>query len=247
MILGASRTPFQRPAGASPNFRAKLPNTGFYSHFHPFTNVTHAMGSEPMYRPPLPPYMGPMYMPDVPAPQPIVSTPPVAPTAPAIPKAGGVAGFGFSGFGSTGGTRAMGHSHVDPYMVMRAGVIPGVSPSASNLRAGVRNAGARVQASMPYQTAPLPPAPVVPVVVAVPTGAPAAPPATGIKGFMDAMLGRPRRAHRFIQAFVPAPQMASEQCETIGPRRDGLFVTICGGRVTQISDGQGNVRQNPYA
>jgi hypothetical protein len=244
MILGATRTPFQRPAGASPNFQPKLPNSGFFTHFHPLTQVTHAMTSAAgMYRPAYNNYMGPSELPAVPLP-----APPVVPVAPVVPKAGGVAGSGFGGFGSTGGTMPMGHSHVDPYMVMRAGVIPGVSPSGSNIRNGVRNAGQRIQRSMPFQTAPLapeaaPPA-VTPVVVAVPT--PAAPLATGIKGFLGAVFGVPRRrSHRFIQTFIPAP--VNEQCERIGPRRDGLFVTICGGRVTQYSDAQGNVRQNPYA
>jgi len=176
MILGQGRTSgFTRPSGASPNFQPKLPNTGFYSHFHPLALVTRSMSSTGGYMPPLNPGMGPAPLPMVPAPA--VQAP--APMAPAVPKAGGVAGaFGGAGFGSTGGVQ--GHMHVDPYMVMRQGVIPGVAPSGRNIRAGVNNAGARVNSSMPFQTAALPPPPPPPAPMPAPT-------ATGIKGFLGAL------------------------------------------------------------
>ena len=51
---------------------------------------------------------------------------------------------------------------------MRSGWIPGVSPSGSNIRAGVRDAGARIQRSMPFQTAPLPEPPPPPPPPAAP-------------------------------------------------------------------------------
>jgi len=244
MILGATRTPFQRPSAASGSYTPQLPHTGFFSHFHPLTQVTHAMRSASMYRPPLVPSMGPQPLPTVAAPA------PAAPVAPTVPTPGGTAGFGGSGFGSHG---AMQHAHVDPYMIMRQGVIPGVSPSGSNIRAGVRNAGARVHRSMPFQTAPLPPPP--------PPPAPPMPamPATGVKGFLGALsdhLGFPRsygrRSRGFFSRHAMLPEMpnnaiAANSCETIGPRSDGLYVTICNGQVTSYSDGQGNVRANPYA
>ena len=243
MILGATRTPFQRPAAANGSYTPQLPHTGFYSHFHPLTQVTHAMRSASMYRPPLVPSMGPQPLPSVAAP----AAQPAAPVAPTVPTPGGTAGFGGSGFGSHG---AMQHAHVDPYMIMRQGVIPGVFPSGANIRAGVTNAGARVRRSMPFQTAPLPPPP--------PPPAPPMPamPATGVKGFLGALsdhLGFPQRRHRssfFSRWRSPMAELmpvAANSCETIGPRSDGLYVTICNGQVTQYSDGQGNVRANPYA
>lgn len=154
MILGQPRTDgFTRPAGANPNFQPRLPGVGFYSHFNPFAKVMERMASASgFYRPGLPPTMGPVPLPSIPDPV------PVAPVAPTVPKAGGTAGFGdASGFGSTGGVRN--HFHVDPYRVMRGGYFPGISPSGSNIRAGVRMAGQRVHNSMPFQTRPLPPLP----------------------------------------------------------------------------------------
>jgi len=35
-------------------------------------------------------------------------------------------------------------------------------------------------------------------------------------------------------------------CETVGPRLDGTYVTICDGRVTAVSDGNGNVHRRPF-
>lgn len=247
MILsGPNRTSlFTRPAAASGSFQPKLPFTGFFSHFHPLTQVTHSMRSARMYSPPLVPSMGPHGLPAVAAPA------PAAPVAPPVPTPGGTAGFGGSGFGSTG---CMQHAHVDPYSVMRMGVIPGVSPSGSNIRYGVSHAGERVHRSMPFQTAALlplapPPAPVVAVPVV---------PATGVKGFLGALsdhLGFPqrrwwqRRSHAMhpAQAVLNPMAVASGGCERLGPRSDGLFVTICNGQVTSYDDGQGNSRPNPYA
>lgn len=240
MILGQARTPFQRPAGASADFQPKLPDVGFYSHFQPFTNAMLPMGARSMYRPPLPPQMGPVPLPPTPAPA--LPAVPGAPVAAASPAPGGVAG---AGFGSTGGTRGFGRSHIDPYMVMRAGIIPGVSPSGSNIRNGVTNAYARVNGGRPYQTAPLPPppAPMPPAVTAVV-------PSTGIKGFLGA-LGFPptikQRRHPKRHWWSGEPVAADpSSCERIGPRLDGMYVTICNGRVTAIDDGKGNTQQNPY-
>lgn len=209
MILGqpATRTGgYQRPAGASPNFHPQLPRTRFYSgNFNPFAQVTFPMSSaRGVYRPPLQTNMGPTMLPDVPA-----------PVAPLVPKAGGVASaFSGSGFGSTGGTRM--HSHVNPYMTMRQGTFPGILPSGANIRAGVRNAGARVNRSYPFQTAELP---------ALPPPPPPMPAPSATHGLMGALFGRSKQP----------------RCETIGPRADGLYVTICDGRVVSVQDGQGNV------
>jgi hypothetical protein len=237
MILGQTRTPLDRPAAASGSFQPKLPHTGFYSHFHPLTMVTHAMRSQPgMYRPPLPGPQGPQVLPNVPAP---VAT--AAPTAPTVPTPGGTAGFGGMGFGSTGGTK-MHHAHVDPYMVMRSGMIPGVSPSGSNIRAGIHNAGARVQRSMPFQTAALPPD--MPPPAPMPMPMPAA-----THGFYGAF-GAPRRRRHWLSRLI-TPETVNEVaerdasnpggCETYPPRADGIKVTVCNGRVVKYEDANGNV------
>ncbi len=255
MILGtpqsarAARTPFTRPEAASGAYVPQLPSVGFFSHIHPLYQVTHAMRSAGMYRPPLPPSMGPHGMPPVAAPATAAAA--AAAVAPTVPKPGGTAGFGGSGFGSTGGVQA--HSHVDPYMVMRQGVIPGVFPNGSNIRAGITNASARVHGGFPYQTAPLPPPPPPPP--PAPVAMPAVP-ATGVKGLMGVLsdhlgFGAPRRRPGFFfQRMLSARPMgpvAVPSCERIGPRSDGLFVTICNGRVTEYSDAAGNTRANPYA
>lgn len=231
MILGQARTSgFTRPAGANPNFQPSIPATGYYSHLQPFPQAGMLpMASYSAYRPPFQAQMGPTALPAVPAPAPI--TP--APIGPTVPKEGGTAGFGSSGFGSTGGVKA--HSHVDPYMVMRAGIIPGVFPSGSNIRAGVRNAGMRVHASLPFQTAPLPPPPPPPAPVPVPAA---------VHGYYFG--AAPRKRSWFARNFL-TPQPGEESCETIGPRKDGLYVTICNGRVVNYSDGKGNVQAYPYS
>lgn len=255
MILGATRTSgFQRPAGANPNFQPRIPNVGFYSgNFFPFSNVMERMSADMLYRPPLPGPLGPQVLPNVPPPAAPAAVPDASPVGPVVPKPGGTAGFA-GAFGSTGGTGG-GHMHVDPYMVMRNGVIPGVSPSGSNLRAGVRNAGSRVHRSMPFQTAPL--APLPPPVSPTPSAPaiPAAPAAKsgGVQGLMGALFGYPMaKPHRwsFPPIFVRGrrrPTVAQESCEKVGPRLDGSYVTICNGRVTQVSDANGNTLPNPWA
>ncbi len=233
MILGQPRTDgFTRPAGANPNFQPKLPHTGFFTNIHPFAKVTRRMASASgFYMPGLPGPMGPVPLPSVPAPA------PVAPVGPPIPKAGGTAGFGdASGFGSTGGVRA--HMHVNPYRVMRGGYFPGIMNNGSNIRAGVRMAASRVHSSMPFQTRELSPLPLPPAVM------PATPVPGQTKGLFGALFGRSHR-RSFFSPFAPA--MAQQQCERIGPRGDGLYVTICNGRVTQVSDAAGNVHNDPFS
>jgi len=233
MILGTSRTPFSTPAAALPGFTPKLPNTGYYSHFHPLTQVTHAMVSAPgMYRPPLQPQMGPTMLPDVPMPA------PAAPVAPALPKPGGVSGFGF---GSTGG---VGHSHVSPYRTMRQGFIaPGTMPSGANIRSGIQNAGARVQRSFPFQTAPLPPPPPPPAPV------PAATHGFGRTWHMSPMTvhGRAPRRRRNWFSRMWAPETIHEvaaqgpSCEWVTDSVSQISKQICDGRVVAYRDAQGNV------
>lgn len=225
-----------------------LPKTGFYSHnIWPFSQVMGRTHAYPAYHP-VNPRVGPQQMPQI-APPPVAS--PMAP-APGPSPAGTSGAFGGAGFGSSGGVRP--HSHIDPYNVMRSGMIPGVSPSGSNIRAGYANAGARVEASMPFQSRPFPVAPPAPSL------SPALTPA-GTAGFGGAGLGgswwnpftwfsspsRPTGAqmvaaqtHGFGAARRP------RQCEVIGPRLDGTRVTICNGRVTQVEDANGNVLWNAY-
>ncbi len=249
MILGSNRTPFSTPSAAIPGFQPKLPHTGFYSHFHPLTLVTHAMVSaKGMYRPPLQAGMGPQALPDVPMPGPVP-----APVAPALPGPGGTSGFSGFGFGSTGGTR--GHMHVSPYMTMREGIIPGVMPSAANIRAGVTNAGARVHRSFPFQTAPLPPPP--------PPPAPVAPAAAATHGFGRAgwragahpAAHAPVRRRRNWLSRMWAPEtiheVAAQQgptCEWVTDSVSGISKQICDGRVVAYKDAQGNIlRPGDYA
>lgn len=242
MILGTNRTPFDPPVPP----HARLPHTGFYSgNVWPFSEVTTRMRAFPAYRPPLVPTMGPQMLPAVPLPP-----PPPAPNGAAVaatqvpssaPASAAMHGsFGGAGFGSTGGVRS--HFHVDPYMVMRSGWIPGVSPSGSNIRAGVHNAGSRIQRSMPFQTAPLPPPPPPPM----PPPA-AAPMPAATHGF-----GRPmhhKRRHWLSRMFAPetVAEVQSREasnpsgCETYPPRADGIKVTVCNGRVVKYEDAQGNV------
>jgi hypothetical protein len=234
MILGQTRTPFDPPVPP----HAKLPHTGFYSgNIWPFSEVTNRMRAFPMYRPPLVPGMGPQMLPAPPPPAPppgpaAVQVPSSAPTSAAMHGS-----FGGAGFGSTGGTK--GHFHVDPYMVMRSGWIPGVSPSGSNIRAGVHNAGARIHRSMPFQTAPLPPD--APPPMPMPAPMPAA-----THGF-----GRPPRRRHWLSRMIN-PETVSEidtraaagGCETYPPRADGIKVTVCNGRIVKYEDAQGNVNTN---
>lgn len=234
MILGSNRVPFQIPAAAQPGFMPSNPHTGFLSHINPFIQVMRRMGSmHNAYRPPGQPQMGPRQLPSVPMPV-------AAPTGPATPAPGGMAG---AGFGSTGGTQM--HAHVSPYTTMRSGMIPGVRPSGSNIRAGYQNAWGRVNRSFPFQTAPLPPPP-APVAVAV------APTATATHGLGYhrgwGARGRAPRHHRWWHFNPPSTseqivaQQVNPECETYPPNIDGLRITVCGGRVTRVEDAQGNVR-----
>lgn len=232
MILGQTprHASYARPAGANPNFQPRLPGVGFFSHFNPFSKVMERMQSASgFYNPPLNPYMGPQALPPVPDPTPVAAVP--TPVAPIVPKAGGTAGFAGSGFGSPGGTKM--HAHVDPYMIMRQGVFPGVMPSGANIRYPLMHSGDRVQRSLPYQQVtrsimvpvPLPPPP--PAVIATPAA---------LHGF-----GRPHRRGFFSRLISPPTVAETQSCETIGPRSDGLMVTICNGRVTEYRDASGNV------
>ena len=241
MILGQTRTPFEAPGMP----HAKLPHTAFYSgNIWPFSEVTNRMRAYPMYRPPLVPGMGPQMLPPVPpppappapngAPAAATQVPSSAPTSAAMHGS-----FGGAGFGSTGGVKA--HFHVDPYMVMRSGWIPGVNPNGSNIRAGVTGAGGRIHRSMPFQTAPLPPD--APPPMPMPAPMPAA-----THGFGRPMHGRKRR-HWFSRMINPETvaevqsRGASDPsgCETYPPRADGIKVTVCNGRVVKYEDAQGNV------
>lgn len=239
MILGTPRNPFDRPAAASGSFQPRMPGTGFFSHFQPLTMVMQAMPAATGYRPPYPPTMGPTPLPAVPLP---------APPAPVAP--GGTKGFGAAGFGSTGGVRGGGgHSHVNPYSVIRSGMFPGINPSGRDIRAGVRNAGARVHRGFPFQTAPLPALPPpAPAPVVAPGGT------KGFGYFGDDEFGVPpgwrrprpmrRRRNWFSRAIAPETyaEVAQPECETYPPNIDGLRKTVCGGRVVRIEDQYGNVR-----
>lgn len=225
MILGTNRVPLETPAAAQPGFMPSNPHTGFYSHFNPFIQVMRRMGTmRNAYRPPLQSQMGPQMLPSVPLPAPA--------TAP-VPTPGAMAGA----FGSTGGTRM--HSHVSPYKTMRSGwMAPGTYPSGANIRAGITNAGMRVDSSLPFQTAPLP---------ELPPPAPAAPAPAATHGLMGALgfhrgMRQPRR-HRWWQLNPPSTmeQVAAEQCEWITDSVSGISKQICNGRVTAYRDSTGNV------
>lgn len=271
MILGQTPTQ-QNPIDFTPPTPGggrvpSLPKTGFYSgNIWPFSQVMNRMHAFPAYRPGPPNGVGLQ-------PIPSLSPPPVAaaPLAPAPgPSPSGTAGaFGGSGFGSSGGVRS--HSHVDPYTVMRSGMIPGVSPNGSNIRAGWTNAGARVANSMPFQSQALPMA----MAPAALPAAPAAMPTTthGFGGFSWNPVhwfrrSAPRPAFQTMPGSAPgdlrpmahmapnqwdmqasakqqhaAIKAASPNCETIGPRLDGTLVTICNGTIVAISDAAGNFRR----
>jgi len=176
----------------------------------------------------------------LPAPLPVASPAAVAVTPVATP--GGTHGaFSGAGFGSHGGVR------FDPYMIMRSGGMPGIMASGANIRGGVRNVGPHVQASYPFQTAPLP----APLPVASPAAVPVAPGGTkGLMGVLADHLGIPtrrRRRHWFFNPITVTAQSQAANCEKLGPRSDGLYVTICNGQVTQYSDAAGNVHASPYA
>jgi hypothetical protein len=178
----------------------------------------------------------------LPAPLPVAS--PASVAVPGMAPGGTAGAFGGVGFGSHGGVR------FDPYSIMRSGGIPGVFPSGANIRAGITHASQRVHGSYPYQTAPLP----APLPVASPASVPVpGVTATGTKGLMGVLadhLGIPRRrGGGFFRSFFRHPAAvaaASSSCEKLGPRSDGLYVTVCNGQVTEYSDAAGNVHPNPY-
>ena len=170
--------------------------------------------------------------------------------APPVPKPGGTAGFA-GAFGATGGVGG-GHAHVNPYMVMRSGYLPGVMANGSNIRAGVQNASGRIHRSMPFQTAPLPPPPPPPAPPAA-AAAPGAPAPAATHGFGYAF-GRPRRRRGwFSRMWQPETihEVAAQQataCETVYDSVSGMHKTICNGRVVEYRDAQGNVlRPGDYA
>lgn len=240
MILGQSRTPFTRPAAASPNFTPGLPGTNFYSHFDPFSKVMNRQQSFSQYMPGVPRGAGPHALPAVPIPQPVVPAGAAAKATTTSP--GGTAGFGAAGFGSTGGVRP--HMHVSPYMTMHSGIMaPGVLPNASNIRSGVRNTQARIQRNYPFQNRPLAPLP-----APAPVALPASPAPGSVAGFFGLGAAAPRRARRrrWWQIFPPstAEQVVAEQeqCETYAPTIEGIKRTVCNGRVVKYEDAQGNVR-----
>lgn len=256
MILGTGPTQ-QNPVDFTPPNPGggnipKLPHTGFYSgNIWPFSQVMHRMSAFPAYRPnnfqpnnyglqPLPPI----------APPPVAAAP--AAPAPGTTPAGTAGAFGGSGFGSSGGVRA--HGHIDPYTVMRQGMIPGVSPSGSNIRNGYMNAGARVEASMPFQSHPLAPSALPAAPAPMPTNT------HGGLGFSWNPVHwfsrpRPRMAstvaaqNPHMRGFGAAQRKAYSKmgCEVVGPRLDGTYVTICNGRVVMVEDSVGNVRYAPNA
>ena len=241
MILGRNRLPYGGPSQASPNFRPSMPHTHFLSQNNPFNTVMRRTAAYDPFRP--------MTQPLPIGPAPTMPTPPPAPITPAAAASPiGPAGALHGAFGSTGGTRP--HFHMQsPYAIMRQGMIPGVHPSANNLRRGVRNARGVVRMSMPFQTRPLPPPP-------PPPPAPVAVAPSGVKGllgslfhpggFRPGMHPRPRR-HRWWQLNPPSTQeqVVAEQttpgCETYPPRADGVKVTVCNGRAVRYEDAQGNV------
>ncbi|HEV3059681.1 MAG TPA: hypothetical protein VGY48_15630 [Vicinamibacterales bacterium] len=224
----------------------KLPRTGFYSQqiSNNFWSNTPRMRAFPAYHP-LNPNTGPQALPPI-APPPVAAAP--AAPAPGPSPAGTAGAFGGSGFGSSGGVRN--HYHVDPYMVMRSGNFPGISPSGRNIRAGYMNAGARVQASMPYQSAPLPPDMPPPPPVPAPGAKAPVPAAThGFGGFSWNPVHWFRRQPNHSQMITRQAHamFGSASCEWVGPRLDGTKVQICGGRVIQVVDQSGNVLWNAYS
>lgn len=175
MILGQSNggpaptaanpVPFQPPTTRDP----RRPHPKFMStNFWPFSQVLNPMRSFPAYHPHHGPNVGPHGFPPDATPAAAAAGPSGTVTAAPVPGIattgpGGTHGFGGAAFGSHGGTK---HFHADPYMVMRSGWIPGVDPSGANIRAGYKNAGMRVNRSMPFQMqalAPMPPPPPPPM------------------------------------------------------------------------------------
>jgi hypothetical protein len=251
MILGTGPTQ-QNPVNFTPPQPGggnvfRLPKTGFYSQ-----QVTGNMfpairrvSAYPAYHP-VNSAVGPQQLPALSPPPPAA-----APAAPAPgPTPSGTAGaFGGSGFGTSGGVRAHSHS-MNPYQVMRTGQIPGVHPNGSNIRSGYMNAGMRVDRSMPFQSFPLPPD-MPPPPPPMPAAAPGAAMPTATHGFgsfsWNPLNWFRKRTHSDAVAAQAINGFGASNCEWVGPRLDGTKVQICGGRVIQVADAQGNVLYNAYA
>ena len=236
MLLGRNLVPFTTPPEASGAFRPSMPHMHFYSNMRPFDTMAPMRATSSAWYPTAQNAIGPApSMPPAPA--------PVTPGAAASPVGPAAAMHG--AFGSTGGVRA--HFHMNPYTVMRNGLIPGVHPNASHIRHGVRTAGAWIEQSMPFQTRALPPPP------PPPPPPPAAVAPGGTKGFFGALFGRPmhRRArHRHWWQWSPpstqeqAVAVASNDgCEWIADAVSGISKQICNGHVVAYKDAQGNVQR----
>lgn len=235
MLLGRNLVPFTTPPQASGAFRPSMPRMGFWSNMRPFTSMSPMRATSAAWMPTPHNAIGPA--PSMPAP-PAPPTP-VTPGAAASPIAPTAAMHG--AFGSTGGVKA--HFHSNPYMVMRSGMIPGVSPSARHIRHGVHTAGAWVHQSMPYQTAPLPPPP-------PPPPPPAAVAPGGTKGLLGALFGRPmhhraRRRHwwQWNPPTTEEQMVADQPCEWVTDSVSGISKQICNGRVVAYRDASGNVQR----
>jgi hypothetical protein len=239
MLLGRNLVPFTTPPQASGAFRPSMPRTHFYSNMRPFGVMAPRRATNAAWYPTAPNAIGP------------APSMPVAPPAPPTPMTPGAAASPIpptaamhGAFGSTGGVKA--HFHMNPYTVMREGLIPGVHPNANHLRWGVRHAHSVVHQSMPFQTAPLPPPPPPPPPpVAVAPG--------GTKGFFGALFGRPmhhRARHRhWWQLNPPSTEEQSvavasnDGCEWVPNSVTGISKQICNGHVVAYKDAQGNVQR----
>jgi hypothetical protein len=236
MLLGRNLVPFTTPPQASGAFRPSMPHMRFYSNMRPYNTMAPRRATSAAWYP---------------TPQNAIGPAPSMPPAPPTPMTPGAAASPISptaamhgAFGSTGGVKA--HFHMNPYMVMREGMIPGVHPNANHLRWGVRHAHAVVHQSMPFQTAPLPPPPPPPPPpVAVAPG--------GTKGFFGALFGHPmhhRPRHRkWWQLNPPSTEeqavavASNDGCEWINDSVSGISKQICNGRVVAYKDAQGNVNR----
>ena len=235
MLLGRNLVPFTTPPEASGAFRPSMPHMHFYSNMRPFDTMAPMRATSSAWYPTPQNAIGPA--PSMPAPP-----APVTPGAAASPIGPAAAMHG--AFGSTGGVKM--HSHMNPYKVMRNGLIPGVHPNASHLRWGIHNARSVIHQSMPFQTAPLPPPP-------PPPPPPAAVAPGGTKGFFGALFGRPhhRRArHRHWWQWSPPSTeeqsvavATNDGCEWVPNAVTGISKQICNGRVVAYKDAQGNVQR----
>jgi hypothetical protein len=143
MILGnfgipqSDRLPFSRPPGAG-FYTPRLPQTGFLSHINPFMNVMMPLTALAPRLPRTPARMEPTGI-GPGAQPPIVMQSPTPPPA----AMGPMAGFGASFSGRGRG--------LDPYAVIRSGMIPGVfSTSGRNAMRPVQVAAGEIQQLIPY-------------------------------------------------------------------------------------------------